>query len=74
MLLEEARRHQRQVFGRLAGEELGQVHAIVGGTRFFAQYGHFQVLRAGFRQAFQELVTYHAVADDDQFHDAFLVR
>ena len=65
---EEARRHQRQIVGRLAGEELGQVHAVVGGARLLAQHRHLRAAEAGFGQGLQETMAHHAVADDNDFH------
>jgi hypothetical protein len=66
--LEEAGLDHGQVFGRFAGEEFREVHPVIGRTRFFAQHGDFGVLQARFSQAFQKLVTHHAVANDDDFH------
>jgi hypothetical protein len=51
------------------GEEFGQVHAVVGRTRLFAQHGDVEGGGAGVReQGFEEFVAHHAVADDDEFH------
>ena len=66
--LEEAGLDHGQVFGRFAGEEFREVHPVIGRARFFAQHGDFSVLQARFSQAFQKLVTHHAVANDDDFH------
>ena len=67
-LLEEAGRHQRQVLGALAGEELRQVHPVIGGARLLAQHRDFGILHTGLVEAFQKLVAHHAVADDDDLH------
>ncbi len=65
---------QRQVFGGLAGEEFGEVDAVVRGRGSSHSTVTSRSCRAGVSQAFQELVADHAVPDDDDFHDAFLVR
>lgn len=72
MTLEEAGLDERQIVGGLAGEEFGQVDAIVRGARFLADHRDprrgERARRAG-RDAFEQLVTDHAVTDDDDFHD-----
>ncbi|MGF6967589.1 hypothetical protein OKW43_004617 [Paraburkholderia sp. WC7.3g] len=67
--LEKAGLDQRQVIGGLAREELGQMHAIVGRSRFFAQHRDVEIGRGLLRQAFDQLVADHPVADNDDFHE-----
>jgi hypothetical protein len=68
-LVEEAGLHQRQVVGGLAGEELGQMHPVVGGARLFAQHGDFGGDGCELVEFFEELVAHHAMTDNNDFHD-----
>src|SRR3546814_950715 len=63
--LGKVRPRQRQIVGALAGEELRQMHAIVGGARFFTDHAQLQINPIG--QRFDELVPDHAMTDDDNF-------
>src|SRR3546814_18707030 len=63
--LGKGRPRQRQIVGALAGEELRQMHAIVGGARFFTDHAQLQINPIG--QRFDELVPDHAITDDDNF-------
>jgi hypothetical protein len=69
LALEEARSDEREVFRRLAREELGEVHAIVSGAGLFAEHRDVEAFHGRFGEAFEELVAHHSVADDDDFHD-----
>ena len=71
-LLEEARRHQGQVFGALAGEEFGQMHPVVGGAGLFAQHADFGVGELQLVELLEELVAHHAMTDNDDFHGEIL--
>src|SRR5262249_30424838 len=60
------RRCQRELFGAAMFEVLGEIDAVVSGTRFFAKRDDL-TRSAGveFDQAFAEAMPDHAVADDD---------
>ncbi len=59
--------HQ-QLIGRLAAEDLGQVHPVVGGVLFGAEHCDVVPVRAVLlHQLLQQMVSYHAVTNDDQF-------
>ena len=66
--LKKAGLHQREVICGLATKELREMDPVVGGTRLFAQHGHFHIGQTGVGKTFEELLAYHAVADKNDFH------
>ncbi len=56
-----------QGFGIAAGEILGEVHAVIGAQRLFAEHMHAVLRqRATLDQLLDAMMADHAVADDDQ--------
>ncbi|MGF6603916.1 hypothetical protein P3T23_008671 [Paraburkholderia sp. GAS448] len=72
--IEEAWFDKRQILRGLAGKEFGQVNAVVGRARLFAQHSHVQCVRGVVREAFEKLVANHPVADHDDVHDRGFIR
>ncbi|ENO77080.1 cellobiohydrolase A [Thauera sp. 27] len=65
---EEAGGDQREVFRRLAGEEFGEVHTVVGDPRLLAQYGDFRTGDLQLPEFLEELVADHAMANENDLH------
>ena len=66
--LEKAGLHQRQLGGRFAAEEFGEVNAVVRGAGFFAQHRDLHAGDTGLGQALQKLVAHHSVANENNLH------
>ena len=63
LVFEEPLRHHAQIDGRLAGEEAGELHAIVGRARLLAEHGEIDlVARHAPGQLLEEALSDHAVA------------
>jgi hypothetical protein len=76
LFLEEPFRHYTEIDGRLSREKAGELHAVVGCTRFFAEHRHVDgVASHSTGQLLQEALPDHAVSDHDNFfhlHAGFL--
>ena len=69
VLRHEAGGHDGQILGALAGEERGELHAVVRGARLLAQHGDVE-RRRPLDQGFEESLTDHAVTDHDQLQSS----
>jgi hypothetical protein len=56
---------EREILFALTREQCGELNAVVGRTRLFAQYGDVEFVMLG-NQPLQQALTDHSVADDDQ--------
>ena len=66
--LEEAGFHQRQIFGRLAGEKFREMNPVVGRARLLAEHRDFNIGEAELVELLEELVAHHAMANHCNFH------
>jgi len=74
----EAGRHQREIVGAAAAEELREMDAVVGRAGLFAEHRHLQAgggqVGVALDQFLEITVADHAVADDQQFAGCLVRR